>query len=191
VLEEAQAFQRLLNAGYSVARIAREIGVQKWRVTYRLQLIALDPTIQELLANGQISSPVAHEIGKLPNHTEQRRLVSLVAQGSLRNETQVRVAVEAIKRGEGQSALLADLPPEPTPHDLATVGAMEARIDRVLAAIAGGWRDNECVVARQVAPDRAAIVAEKLAALSRTTKKMADELRAAAVTGRLALQAAE
>jgi hypothetical protein len=68
---------------------------------------------------------------------------------------------------------------------------MEARIDRVLATIAGGWRGNECVVARQVAPDRAAVVAEKLAALSRTTKKMADELRAAAVTGRLALQAAE
>jgi ParB family chromosome partitioning protein len=189
VLEEAQAFQRLLDGGYSVTRIAREIGVQKWRVRYRLQLVALDPTIQQMLAKGQITSPVAHEIGKLPSHTDQRRVVSLVAQGSLRNETQVRVAVEAIKRGEAQP-ILGDLPPAPTPNELATVSGMEARIERVLAAVAGGWKDGECVIAKQIAPGRAAVVAEKLAALRLTIKKMEDELRAAAVTGTLALQPA-
>jgi ParB family transcriptional regulator, chromosome partitioning protein len=189
VLEEVQAFQRLLGGGYSVTRIAREIGVQKWRVTYRLQLVALDPIIQQMLAKGQITSPVAHEIGKLPSHTDQRRVVSLVAQGSLRNETQVRVAVEAIKRGEAQP-ILGDLPPAPTPNELATVSGMEARIERVLAAVAGGWKDGECVIAKQIAPGRAAVVAEKLAALRLTIKKMEDELRAAAVTGTLALQPA-
>jgi ParB family chromosome partitioning protein len=191
VLEEAQAFQRLLDAGYSVARIAREIGIQKWRVTYRLQLVALDPTIQDMLATGQITSPVAHELGKLPNHTQQLRLVSMVAKGSLRNETQVRVAVEAIKRGEAQPTMLGDLPPEPTADELATVSQMEARIERVLAVVAGGWKDGECVIAKRIAPDRAAVVAEKLAALRLAIKKMEDQLRAAAVTGTLALQAAE
>jgi hypothetical protein len=68
---------------------------------------------------------------------------------------------------------------------------MESRIERVLATVAGGWKDGECVIARQIAPDRAAVVAEKLAALRLTIKKMEDQLRAAAVTGRLALQAAE
>jgi ParB family chromosome partitioning protein len=191
VLEEANAFQRLIDGGYSVARIAREIGVQKWRVTYRLQLVALDPTIQQMLATGQISSPVAHEIGKLPNHTQQLRLVSLVAKGSLRNETQVRVAVEAIKKGGGQPTMLGDLPPAPTAKELAVIGDMEARIERVLAAVASGWKDGECVIAKQIAPDRAAVVAEKLAALRLAIKKMEDQLRAAAVTGTLALQAAE
>ena len=65
---------------------------------------------------------------------------------------------------------------------------MEARIERVLAAVAGGWKDGECVIARKVAPDRAAVVAEKLAALRLSLKKMEDQLRAAAVTGTLALQ---
>jgi ParB family chromosome partitioning protein len=188
VLEEARAFQRMLeHHGYSTERLARELGVQTWRVKYRLQLMTLDPTIQQMLATGQISSPVAHEIGKLPNHTEQRRLVALVAQGSLRNETQVRVAVEAIKRGESQPTFV-DLPPAPTAEELATVSAMEARIDRVAAAVASGWKDGECVVARQVAPDRAIVVAEKLAALRLALKRMEDQLRAAAVTGTLALQ---
>ena len=188
VLEEANAFQRMIDAGYTVARLAREIGVQKWRVAYRLQLCALDPTIKDMLAKGQVTSPVAHELGKLPDHSEQRRLMSLVAQGSLKNEMQIRVAVEAIKRGEGQPALLGDLPPEPTPQELATISAMEARIDRVAAAVATGWKDGECVIGKQIAPDRAGVVAEKLAALRLTLKKMENELRAAAVTGALALQ---
>jgi ParB family chromosome partitioning protein len=190
VLEEAQAFQRMIDAGYSVERLARELGIAAHRIRYRLQLMALDPTIQNTLSKGQISAPMAHEVGRLPSPIEQRRVVSLIAQGALRNDKQVRAAVEAIRRGEAQPTL-GDLPPAPTAQELATVSSMEARIDRVLAAIANGWKENECVVARQVAPDRAAVVAEKLAALSRTAKKMADELRAAAVTGRLALQAAE
>jgi ParB family transcriptional regulator, chromosome partitioning protein len=70
------------------------------------------------------------------------------------------------------------------------VSEMEARIERVLAAVAGGWRDGECVIAKKVAPDRAAVVAEKLAALRLSLKKMEDQLRAAAVTGTLALQTA-
>jgi ParB family chromosome partitioning protein len=190
VLEEANAFQRMLDAGYSIERLARELGIQAHRLRYRLQLTALDPNIQNMLAKGQISSPMAHELGRLPTHQEQRRVASLVTQGSLSNEKQVRAAVEAVRKGEAQPTL-GELPPPATDKELATVSNMEQRIERVLAAVAGGWKDGECVIARQVAPDRAAVVAEKLAALSRTAKKMADELRAAAVTGRLALQPAE
>jgi ParB family transcriptional regulator, chromosome partitioning protein len=184
VLEEAQAFQRLLDAGYSVARIAREIGVQKWRVTYRLQLVALDPTIQDMLAKGQVTSPVAHELGKLPSHTEQRRLVSLVAKGALRNETQVRVAIEAIKRGEGQPALLGDLPPAPTAEELATVCAMEARIDRVLAAVAGGWKEGECVIARKVAPGHSFASTRSTAASMLVAAKWSDLAKALSAPSR-------
>ena len=64
VLEEAQAFQRLIDAGYKPTQIAKEIGVQKWRVSYRLQLMALDPSIQDALEKGEITSPVAHELGQ-------------------------------------------------------------------------------------------------------------------------------
>jgi ParB family chromosome partitioning protein len=187
VLEEANAFQRLLDAGYSVERLARELGIAASRLRYRLQLIALDPSIQTMLEKAQISAPMAHEVGRLPSHPEQRRVVSLIFQGALRNDKQVRAAVEAIRKGEAQPTL-GDLPPAPTAQELATVSSMEARIERVLAAVAGGWKDGECVIARQIAPDRAAVVAEKLAALRLTLKKMEDQLRAAAVTGKLALQ---
>jgi hypothetical protein len=67
---------------------------------------------------------------------------------------------------------------------------MEARIERVLAAVATDWRDGECTIAKQIAPDRAIVVAEKLAALRLTLKRMEDQLRTAGVTGALALQPA-
>jgi ParB family chromosome partitioning protein len=189
-LEEANAFQRMIDAGYSVEQLARELGIQPHRIRYRLQLVTLDPSIQTMLERGQISSPMAHEIGRLPSHPDQRRLASLIAQGSLTNDRQVRAAVEAISKGEAQPTLV-DLPPAATPDELATVSAMEARIDRMLAALASGWKENECVIARKVAPDRAVLVAEKLATVRLTAKRMEDQLRAAVVTGTLALQAAE
>ena len=43
VMEEAEAFQKMLDGGYSPKQISQEIGVQTWRVKYRLQLMALDP----------------------------------------------------------------------------------------------------------------------------------------------------
>jgi ParB family chromosome partitioning protein len=187
VLEEANAYQRMLDAGYSVERLARELGIQAHRIKYRLQLMALDPSLQDMLSRAQISAPVAHEIGRLPNPSDQRRVASLVAKGSLTNDKQVRAAVEAIRKGDAQPALV-DLPPAPTADELATISAMEARIDRMLATLASGWRENECTIARKVAPDRAALVAEKLAAVRLTAKRMENELRAAAVTGTLALQ---
>ena len=60
----------------------------------------------------------------------------------------------------------------------------------MLSAVAGGWKDGERVIAKKVSPDRSAVVAEKLAALRLTLKKMEDQLRAAAVTGTLALKPA-
>src|SRR5262245_30912597 len=90
VLEEANAVQRMLDAGYSPERLARELGVQAHRIRYRLQLVALAPSIQTMLSKGQISSPIAHEIGRLPNPSDQLRVASLVAQGSLTNDRQVR-----------------------------------------------------------------------------------------------------
>jgi ParB family chromosome partitioning protein len=190
VLEEARAFQRMLDHGYSIERLARELGIAAHRIRYRLQLVALEPTIQTMLAKGQISSPMAHELGRLPSHPDQGRVASLIAQGALKNDKQVRAAVETLRRGEVQPTLV-DLPPKPTTDDLATVSAMEARIDRMLATLASGWKENECTIARKVAPDRAALVAEKLATIRLTAKRMEDQLRAAAVTGTLALQAAE
>jgi ParB family transcriptional regulator, chromosome partitioning protein len=193
VLEEAQAFQRLIDAGQKPAQIAKEIGVQKWRVNYRLQLIALDPSIQDALVKGEITSPVAHELGKLTDHAEQRRLLALVMQGSLANETQVRIAVQQLKKGDGQPAETEEGSPagseaevaEPKAEKLAKMTALEDRVDKILATLSDCWSGDDCVIAHKVAPGRAALVAEKLASIRLKAKRLENELRTAAVAGTL------
>ena len=189
-LAEARQWKAALDAGMELADLARRSGVSQWRIEYRLRLLNLDPTIQGMLAKAHISCPVAHEIGRLPNHTEQMRVVKLVSSGALSNEKQVAAAVTSILSPTSQDSMFGDLPPPPTAEELRTVSEMETRIERVLAAVAGGWKDGECVIAKKVAPDRAAVVAEKLAALRLSLTKMENQLRAAAVTGTLALQSA-
>jgi hypothetical protein len=56
----------MLDHGYSIERLGRELGIAPHRVRYRLQLMAPDPSLQDML-QGQNSAPVAHEIGRLPN----------------------------------------------------------------------------------------------------------------------------
>jgi hypothetical protein len=47
--------------------------------------------------------------------------------------------------------------------DVRTLRGMEERIDRVISAMNAGWRDGECIVAHKVSPDRAAVLADKIA----------------------------
>jgi ParB family chromosome partitioning protein len=190
-LAEARQWKAALDAGFELADLARRSGVAQWRIKYRLQLLNLDPTIQGMLAAKQISCPMAHEVGRLGNTTEQIKVVKLISGGQLTSDKQVSAAVNTLLNPEKQDEMFSDLPPAATPKELATVSEMEARIERVLTAVAGGWKDGECVIAKRVSPDRAAVVAEKLAALRLSLTKMEAELRAAAVTGMLALQAAE
>jgi hypothetical protein len=75
----------MLDHGYSIERPGRELGIAPHRVRYPLQLMALDPSLQDML-QGQNSAPVAHEIGRLLNPPEQRRVASLVIQGSVSND---------------------------------------------------------------------------------------------------------
>ena len=189
-LEEARAFQREIDRGYTVEKLAAALGREPYRIADRLQLLKLDLPIQNMLAKGQISRTTAYELSRLPSTSAQTKVLSLVSKGALSNDKQVRLAVETICQGEAQDSMFAEMPPPPSAEEIATVNAMEARIERMLSAVASGWKDGECVVARKVAPDRAAVVAEKLAALRLSLKKMEDQLRAAAVTGTLALQSA-
>ena len=132
VLEEANAFQRMIDAGYSVERLARELGIQAHRIRYRLQLMALDPSLQDMLSRAQISAPVAHEIGRLPNphRPTPRGLPGRQGLSAQRNAGEGRS--RGHQEGRGAAGLLGDLPPAPTAEELATVSDMESRIDRVL-----------------------------------------------------------
>ena len=63
--------------------------------------------------------------------------------------------------------------------------ALEDRVDKILSTLSDCWSGDECLIARKVAPGRAALVAEKLASIRLKAKRLENELRAAAVAGTL------
>jgi ParB-like chromosome segregation protein Spo0J len=105
-LAEARQWRNALDAGIELADLARRSGVAQWRIKYRLQLMNLDPAVQGMLAKSQISSPMAHEIGRLPTHSEQLKVVKLASSGGLSNEKQVAAAVNALLQPDTQDSML-------------------------------------------------------------------------------------
>ena len=54
---------------------------------------------------------------------------------------------------------------------------MEFEIEKIAAMVADGWKDGECIVAAKIAPDRAVLMAQKLAAIKTAIAHMERELR--------------
>jgi hypothetical protein len=62
-------------------------------------------------------------------------------------------------------------------EEMAIVAAMESKIGRVAAMLAGGWKNGERVIAGRVAADRTAAVADRTAAIRTSPSRMEGELR--------------
>ena len=58
-IDEAKAYQRLMEIHGAQNKVARQVGVSALRVSNRLYLLDLDPPIQELIAAGRQSNGVS------------------------------------------------------------------------------------------------------------------------------------
>jgi len=66
---------------------------------------------------------------------------------------------------------------KPTEEERRTLGRLEARIEQVRKVLAGGFNDGEVVIAKKIAPDRAATIAEELALIRRHLEQLEKALR--------------
>ena len=74
-LEEARAFQEMLDRGYSKEELAQKLGFkQVWRVDERLSLLNLAPKFQEALLSGLIGNSQAFEISRLADQGDQEEM---------------------------------------------------------------------------------------------------------------------
>lgn len=68
---------------------------------------------------------------------------------------------------------------EPSKDDVAAMSRMDKTVERIITAIAGGFKDGECVALKSVDPTKADKWADTLAAASRTIRSMEAQLREA------------
>lgn len=176
-LEEANAFARLqAQTGWDDMQTARQLGIsQHWRVTDRLSLLKLEPEHQTLLASGSITANAAYEVAKLGS-ADQTRIIKRIANGDLRGDTAVKAAVSVVLDNLSQEDIFGDAGIV-SEEDVATLNRMEKKIAQVEALLAHGWRDGECVAAAKVSPDRAELMADKIATMMKSLKVMEKALR--------------
>jgi hypothetical protein len=180
------AFGELVKMGMTEETIAAKLGLAEFRVRWRLQLLNLSPDIRKLVAADQLDRQQAMEVSRLDSHAEQHRIVGMINRRELVGWKATRNAVEALINQTTPTDLFGASAPSSKPRDVATVSGMEDKIDRVVALLNGGWRDGECTIASKVSPDRAAHLADQLAAVKTTVSTMERELRHIAAQAKIA-----
>ncbi|BCH11986.1 chromosome segregation DNA-binding protein [Mesorhizobium sp. 131-3-5] len=178
-MEEARAFQAMLDRGWTVEKLAKDIGVQQARITARTALLNLDETIQSLVDSNQFPLGHANYLVDLPKH-DQMQIVKAFTSGKLKDWSGVRAAAQSVRDRIEQGGMFDDdNTPEPSKDDIAAMSRMEKTVERIIAAIAGGFKDGECVALKSVDPTKADKWADTLAAASRTIRSMESQLRQA------------
>ena len=177
-MEEARAFQRMVEQGMTPEELAKRLGLAVFRVRWRLQLLRLDPAIAKMVEGGQIDRQQALEIAKLERPADQLRIVRGINSGNISGWGAVKAAVQTVADQASQVEMFT-LPAPPTNDEVRTVRTMEDRIETMARLAATGWKDGQCKIAAKVSRDRARLMADKLAAMAKALGVMERELRAA------------
>lgn len=185
-IEEARAFAAMVAKGWEPEALARAVGCAPFRVRWRLSLMDLDTSIQQLVATGALPPLYALEMAKL-SHSDQRRVMAGYTAGKLTTIDAIRSAVATLQDKAAQPDLLPAQAPQASPQDVFTLNQMETRIERMAAMAASGWKDGECIVATRVSPDRTELMADKIKATIQALKIMEKELRRACAARETAL----
>jgi ParB family chromosome partitioning protein len=186
-LEEANAFKALVDDGMTTDQIASELGLAEFRVSWRLQLLNLAPEPRKLFEAGQLDRQQALELSRLDAPRDQTRVLRLINRGDLNGWKAVRNAVDAINTGMTQADIFGPVAPKPKAEDVATLTAMEKKIEQVIAMVGHGWKNGECIVAAKVNLDRAKLMADRLAAIQKALRIMERELRNVTAQGQIVL----
>ena len=177
-MEEARAFQRMVDQGMSAEDLASRLGLAPFRVRWRLQLLRLDPAIAKMVEGGQIDRQQALEIAKLEKPADQLRIVRAINTGGISGWGAVKAAVQTVVDQASQVEMFV-LPAAPSVDEVRTVRTMEDRIETMARLASTGWANGQCKVAVKVSRDRARLMADKLAAMAKALGVMERELRAA------------
>lgn len=179
-VEEAKAFQAMLDRGWTIERLAKDLGIsQPRRITDRTALLNLDETIQTLVDSGQFPLGHANYIADLPK-ADQVNIVRLFSTGKLKDWAGIRAAAQAVRDRIAQKGMFDnENRPEPSKDDVAAMNRMERMVERIVSAIASGFKDGELIAIKTVDPNKADHLADTLAQVSRTARNMEAQLREA------------
>lgn len=110
IIEEARAFQSLLDRGWSEDKLAKKMGFkQVWRIKERTSLLNLAPEFQDMVTGRgsfTLGNSQAFEVSRLPQ-AKQRQVVNKILAGELNTYNKLRAFVDAVIEIENQGDFFA------------------------------------------------------------------------------------
>jgi len=149
VVEEAMAYQGLIDMGLTQEEIARKMGISRpWRIQERLNLLKLDEVFQAYTIKGILSPSQAQEMSRLPKD-QQGILFDKISAGRVNTYNRLRSLVNAMLFAQEQESFL----PEPTPEEKAVNTKYDRMIDNIVQFINRCFnREDMTVLAAVLSP---------------------------------------
>lgn len=176
-IEEAKAYQALLDQGYTVDRVVEELGLKSSAIVrQRLELLNLTPEIQQLVASGNLPVGMAFGVARV-SPERQNQLLRAISTGKLQTAEQVRNAGIAMREAERQMDAFGISAPKASARDLAALRGLEGKIETIVEMVCAGFEDGECVAAQRVSPDRVKKIVDQLTLIRKHILQMEHDLR--------------
>jgi len=189
-LEEAFAFKRQIDHGYTPESLAHRLGIkQPHRISDRLQLLDLNHAYLDLLEKGHLTPSQGFELSRL-GPQDQDRLFKMIGDGRCDTYAKLRAAADGFMMAASQSSMFDDDGPKVTAQEASLLTAFEKKIASLVILVGAGFKDGELVVLKKINPHRAAIAVDQLDLISRHVKMMQRELQMASTQSDLSLKAA-
>lgn len=149
VVEEAMAYQGLIDMGLSQEEIARKMGIsQTWRIQERLNLLKLERVFQEYTVKGILSPSQAQELSRLPKD-KQGILFDRISAGKADTYNKLRSLANAMLCTQEQASFL----PEPTPAEREVNSKYDRMIENIVSFINRAFnRDDLSVLSAVLSP---------------------------------------
>lgn len=123
-IEEAEAYQHLVDLGYSLRQISKRVGKSPGHISMLLTLLKQED-VTEAVRHEKIGIREAHQIAKVENEAKRRELLDRTARGELDREA-VRQAVHIAQEQMATPPPLAPAASAEVPGQKTEVGAQEA-----------------------------------------------------------------
>lgn len=186
-IEEAKAYQRLLDKGWEVAALAKALGKQASSITDRVALLQLRSQYQDLARTGALT-PYQAQFMKRLTPDRQDRLFRAIKDGRCEGWVKLKAAGDALFDEQQQGSMFGDA--ETGKVDAAAeeaLKALERKVEAIAAMVAAGFnKDGAVDVARKVVPHRAKDMADKLDLIQAAIAHLTKDLRRAAAQLELA-----
>ena len=164
LIEEARAYQKLMDLGLSMEEIAKKMGMKQiWRIRERTDLLRLHPQYQKMLIDRLITPSQAYELSRLP-HDKQHQLHGFIRIGKADTYNKLRSLAN----------VLLVPPPEQTvfggalSEDEKSIGKKyDEMVDRLLLFIRRSFYKEDLKILQKVTRSNVSVNITKLDAIIR------------------------